>query len=378
MDRLRVSGRQILLLGLVVAFGGLVLSYPPLVLTGIVLTLAALSAPLWNRVVPRLVVIRSVEPNRIERGGTARVELTLTNAVQRRIRSFVALEQQGDRRVSVDVPELRRGGTWRWGYDIVGVRRGRLDVGPLEFRQPDPFGLSRLSVSLGQQDYLWVYPRLHQIEVLPSSRIRDLDGPTSDTSPNGTSAFHQLREYVPGDDLRHIHWRSTARTGTMMVRHLVDTSRPEALIVVDNRALASSAEDFEEVVEAAASIIAETQRRDYPISLALAHEEEMTETDLGLTMLDRLAVAAQVEEEDLLRLADRVRSIPGQVMLFFTGDLDAVDLQAVSKIARGFDSGLLISIVGDRRSPFVLPPGMNGISAPDASSFARQWNGEVR
>ena len=377
MDRLRSTGRQILVLGVLLAGLGFVLSYPTLVITGLVLVLAAVTAPLWNRVVPRLVVIRSVAPTRIERGGVARVEVQLTNAVQRRVRPFVALEQQGTRRVSVEVPEIRRGGTWQWGYELHGERRGRLDLGPLEFRQPDPFGLSRLSVSLGERDYLWVYPRLHKIDVLPSSKIRDLDGPTSDTSPNGSSAFHQLREYVPGDDLRHIHWRSTARTGTMMVRHLVDTSRPEALVVVDNRSVASSESDFEEIVEAAASVIAETQRRDYPISLALAHEESAAEVDLGLSMLDRLTVAEQVDDDDLLRLADRVKAAQGQVMLYFAGDLDSTDLQAVAQISRGFGLGLLVSIVGDRRGPFVIPPGMRGISAGDAPSFAAQWNGGV-
>ena len=69
---------------------------------------------------------------------------------------------------------------------------------------------------------------------LPVGFAKDLEGPTSDASPAGDIAFHALRPYQLGDDHRHIHWMSTARTGTLMVRHYVDNRRPTLAVLLDD------------------------------------------------------------------------------------------------------------------------------------------------
>ena len=86
----------------------------------------------------------------------------------------------------------------------------------------------------------------------------------------GTASFHQLREYVPGDDLRRIHWRSTAKTGDLLVKQMVDTTRPELVVVLDNRTSAIGADDFEHAVEIAASILKAAEDDDFPTTLLFA------------------------------------------------------------------------------------------------------------
>ena len=113
-----------------------------------------------------------------------------------------------------------------------------------------------------------VRPRRYPLRMLPSGRHRDLEGPTRERS-EGSASFHQLREYVPGDDLRRIHWRSTARTGELLVKQMVDTTRPELVVVLDNRAAAVGADDFEEAVDIAASVVAAAEAEDYPDALVL-------------------------------------------------------------------------------------------------------------
>ncbi len=79
---------------------------------------------------------------------------------------------------------------------------------------------------------LYVHPRISSLERLGSGFLRDLEGQTTqDLSPSDV-AFHTLREYVPGDDRRHVHWKTTARIGKLMVRQFVDTRRSFLSIVI--------------------------------------------------------------------------------------------------------------------------------------------------
>ena len=89
------------------------------------------------------------------------------------------------------------------------------------------------------------------------------------------SGFVSLREYVPGDDPRLIHWPTTARVGTLMVREHVEVRRPEFTVVLDTAAHVATADDFEEMVDVAASIavhalrdgldvVVRTTDRDHP------------------------------------------------------------------------------------------------------------------
>src|SRR5690606_20991656 len=135
-------------------------------------------------------------------------------------------------------------------YELPTSRRGVISVGPMVLRRADPFGLVETTTHYGVIRTLWVHPRVHPIRALPSGVSRDLEGPTSDTAPQGGMAFHTLREYVRGDDLRHIHWRSTARLGNLMVRHMVDSSHPVNTVVLDTRAERYDPVRFEDAVEA--------------------------------------------------------------------------------------------------------------------------------
>src|SRR5690606_17562221 len=96
------------------------------------------------------------------------------------------------------VPRLPGGGSHRIEYPLPTRRRGRYEVGPALFARSDPLQLLRREVRHTGTDVLWVHPRYDAIAALPVGFAKDLEGPTTDTSPIGDVAFHSLREYEPG------------------------------------------------------------------------------------------------------------------------------------------------------------------------------------
>jgi uncharacterized protein (DUF58 family) len=189
----------------------------------------------------------------------------------------------------------------------------------------------------------------------------------------GTASFHQLREYVPGDDLRHIHWKTSARTGTLVVKQLVDTTKPEIVVIVDNRRSAVGEADFEEVVEIAASLLHAADQDGFPSQLLFADGSDTTGGDgVEVSHLDRLTDATRTDADSLLELADALKA-RGRSLVFLTGELGAVDLTLVARIARDFSPAYLVSVAASRTAPFVAPPGVAGVTCANAREFAAQW-----
>jgi uncharacterized protein (DUF58 family) len=147
-----------------------------------------------------------------------------------------------------------RGSTTR-EFAVPTSRRGVVRIGPVRTVRADPIGLLRREYVWTSHLDLFVHPVTVPIPATSTGLIRDLEGnPTRDLTDSDVS-FHALREYAPGDDRRHIHWKSTARTGRLMVRQFEETRRSHLVIALS---LASadyhSEEEFELAVSVAGSI----------------------------------------------------------------------------------------------------------------------------
>ncbi|WP_374946131.1 DUF58 domain-containing protein [Agreia sp.] len=148
----------------------------------------------------------------------------------------------------------RQGRTTRQ-FSVPTSRRGVVRLGPVRTVRADPIGLLRREYVWTSHLDLFVHPVTVPIPATSTGLIRDLEGnPTRDLT-NSDVSFHALREYAPGDDRRHIHWKSTARTGQLMVRQFEETRRSHLVIALS---LASadyhSEEEFELAVSVAGSI----------------------------------------------------------------------------------------------------------------------------
>ena len=133
-------------------------------------------------------------------------------------------------------------------------RRGPVSLGPWVLERVDPWGLMRRRVGEVEGVALLVVPRVRPVSLaaLPSA-LADFGG----SAEMGTTTFATLREYVIGDELRHVHWRSSAKTGKLMMRQYVDITRPRiTLVLVAEERAYTSADEFEEAVDFIASLAA--------------------------------------------------------------------------------------------------------------------------
>lgn len=153
------------------------------------------------------------------------------------------------------LPRMRPGVPHEDLFTIPTERRAVIVVGPVRSVRADPIGLLRRQVVWTEPQDLYVHPRTAVLGSSAAGFIRDLEGmPTNELATSDVS-FHALREYIPGDDRRHIHWKTTARTGTLMVRQFEETRRAHLAVCLSaNLAEYGTEDDFELAVSVAGSI----------------------------------------------------------------------------------------------------------------------------
>jgi uncharacterized protein (DUF58 family) len=291
---LTAAGWTVLVLGIVSYVGGWRLGWTELmvVAAGCLLVLAVAVPFVVGRLA--LDVERTLEPDRVTVGDRAVAVMRVTNPRRTPIASRTIEEQVGGRPLRLDIPPLGAGRSTDAVYTLPTARRGVVQVGPALIVKTDLLRLMRREIEQTGVQTLWVHPRVAALAPLPVGFAKDLEGPTSDASPAGDVAFHALREYELGDDHRHIHWMSTARTGTLMVRHYVDNRRPSITAVVDTDPASYTSEvEFDLAIEIAASLGVSSMLHGQPVAVWLDREIVMGQNRAAgrNDLLDRLTLA---------------------------------------------------------------------------------------
>lgn len=196
-----------------------------------------------------------VAHKRVVVGDRATGVVTVTNAKRPRPFGLTVEVPVGAGLAELIVPGGAQGARRSQEFIIPTARRGVLAVGPVRTVRADPVGLVRRELNWTEIAEVFVHPRTIAIPSSSTGLVRDLEGnPTADLSDNDVS-FHALREYQPGDERRYIHWRSTARTGRLMVRQFEETRRSHLVIALSLAAGDyASDEEFELAVSAAGSL----------------------------------------------------------------------------------------------------------------------------
>ena len=263
---------------------------------------------------------------RVAVGVPASGGVRVRNAGGRRILGVAVEVPVGPGLAEIDLPSLRAGDEVSESFDLPTTRRGVVAVGPVSTVRGDPVGLARREIEWTGVTEVFVHPRTIGIPSTSTGLIRDLEGnPTRDLSPSDIS-FHALREYQPGDERRNIHWRSTAKTGTYMVRQF-EESRRSHLVIALSLAGGDFANDdeFELAVSVAGSLGARAIRDAREVSVVVGEttpefakrknlEIRTLSTLTRNRLLDELAVVTTAESAlaitDVARVAgDRIGGI---------------------------------------------------------------------
>jgi len=276
------------------------------------------------------------------------------------------------------VPSLARASRSVHEFRIPTARRGLVSVGPARTVRADPIGLVRRELVWTDTVELVVHPRTVGIPSMSAGLVRDLEGsPTRDLS-SADIAFHALREYQPGDERRNIHWKSTAKTGTHMVRQFEQTRRSHLVIALSlSSADFASDEEFELAVSVAGSLGSRAIREIREVSVVVSEKTpefaarklvavRSLSTRSRSRLLDELAVVDPAETAiaitDIARVASARMVGVSAAFLVCGSATTATELRAASST---FPAGVeVVAVVCDPEAPPRLrsAPGLSVIT----------------
>jgi uncharacterized protein (DUF58 family) len=254
---------------------------------------------------------RSADPNRASAGEAVAIHLAITNRSLLRTGALMLEDQlpaqlTGHARFVVAGLAGREARTV--SYRMPALARGRYRAGPLRIRLTDPFRMLDVTRSFTTTTEFVVTPIVDTLPSVEPPRSFDI-GDNAGSHSVGTHGADDAstREYRTGDDLRKIHWRSTARTGAMMVRQEERPWQGQTTLLLDTRRTAH-------VVEAPPSADAATDPRqlsslEWAISAAASIGTHLMVAGRDVGLIDDLVSPARRHLGEPGRLAEHLAGI---------------------------------------------------------------------
>ncbi|MFE2329609.1 DUF58 domain-containing protein [Streptomyces sp. NPDC059385] len=418
LSGLTTRGRSFLAAGIAAAACAYVLGQSELLRVGLLLVaLPLICVVALHRTRHRVSGSRRLSPGRVPAGSEARVQLRMDN-VSRMPTGLLMLQDRvpyvlGPRPRFV-LDRVEPGGRREVSYRVRSDLRGRYPLGPLQLRLTDPFGLVELTRSFSTYDTLTVIPRT---EPLPPVRL------AGDSSGYGDGGRRSLalagdddvipRTYRRGDDLRRVHWRSTARYGELMVRREEQPQRSRATVLLDTRdvAFVGAGPDsaFEWAVSAAASTLVHLLEQGFSVRLLTdtgtsvpgegaggfssgGHES----AEAAGLMMDTLAVIGHSDGAGISRAHDALRGA-GQgggfggdgLLVAFFGDMDDVQTELAARMRQRAGAAVAFvldsatwtgepALAQDLPSPAerlrrLRDAGWTAVAVPPGAAFGELW-----
>ena len=323
-----------------------------------------------------LEVTRTVHPSRVHAGQSSRVEIRLQN-LRRNATPLLRLRDpvSGTEGAELLVPPLDRHAVAAASYRLPTERRGIHRVGPLEVVVGDAFGLVRSATDAAQAVEVTVLPRLDLIEPVPFTVGHDPLAGSLQPNALGRAGddFYALRPYVVGDDLRQIHWPSTARHDELLVRQQEQPWQGRTTVVLDLRRGSHDADTIEVAVSAAASIVNANSQRNDLVRLVTTEGTDsgfaVGRSHLG-AMLEHLAVVEAAGTASLRAMLELLKKGSGGALVVIVANVPGDELSAIARLGRRYGSLTVVKVDG-------IPQRGRGRHGPSGGGAGANGNGNV-
>jgi uncharacterized protein (DUF58 family) len=296
---------------------------------------------------PRVDVIRRLTPPLVHEGDRITVDASITNRSGRSIYN-VSLTDDVEHlgRAEFQVGSLHDGAVAEASYQVICRPRGVYRVGPTTVSVSDPFRLASSQSRLELVDRLIVYPAVEDLEGFPGTRGQDptMHASRPEFSHRGGEDFFTLREYRHGDDLRRVHWPSSARRDELMIKQLETPWQSHALVLLDLRADVYQNEAcFEKAVQGAASIVRHLATDGFDAHLWAGGTETIDVRDYAAAM-EALARVKTQPSLDLRTAAGRMSRVGGGgALVLVSGVPDSVLLEVHNLFGRDYGTTVVMS-----------------------------------
>ena len=344
-----------------------------LLMTGAFLVIGLVVALLYVRLHrPALTVRRQLGTTTVHNGDTVQVTLSLHNQGRRVLRNLSVVDAVQDLGAATfEVSGIRPGETATATYRVVCRPRGIYRVGPSRASSFDPLGLAGIPASGGPVDQLIVYPTVEKLTGFPMVRGQDPSMAASrpEHAQRGGEDFYTLREYQRGDDLRRVHWPSSAKMDQLMIRQLETPWQSRALVMLDVRAAVYESSDaFETAVSGAASVVTHLVRSGFEADLWSGDPNAIDATRYSAAM-ENLALVQPSSAIDLEAVAMRMRQKGGGgALVIVTGTADRALVSVQQLLARDYPTTVLMG------ASSTTPQTLAGFHRlPPGNTWAKQW-----
>lgn len=371
------TGAIVAIASAVLVLVGRVLGLAELYAIGAAIGLLAVVCGLWVALRRLdLVVTRSVRPSRVHAGNPCTVEVQVRNRSGRATPVLRLLDPvTGTAGADLLLAPIGMQRDTTVSYRLPTSNRGIVTVGPMQVSMSDPFGLTRTKSPAAPSIEVTVLPRVDEIPPLARSVGPDPDG-SAETGSLGRVGedFAALRPYIIGDDMRRVHWASSARTGDLLVRQHDIPWQGRVCVVLDLRRQTSDDISFERVVSAVASVLRTHVRRGDHVRLVTTTGVD-SGYGLGASHLDGLyeflAVTARTAAGSLQMAMELVERGASGAVVLVSGRLSVGDVDLFERTGSAVSLRRVVRFDGTQRVTSGRRSEVLGIGPSE--DFASAW-----
>lgn len=335
-------------------------------------------------------VLRRLQPTRVQAGTPSTVTATISNTGNRRSPVMYLHDRIGQDKSAVrcEIMPIPTNDNVRVVYRIPTSQRGIIAIGPMTLAVRDPFGLASVRNRIFGVSELTVLPLIDRILPPPSSLGHDPHGGLENPDALGRvgDEFYALRQYQIGDDLRRVHWPSSAKRDEMMVRQDEQPWQGRSTVLLDLRSNHQVDASFELCVSAAASIISAAFERGDLVRLTTTDGGDSrfgtghTHIDAILEYLATVQTSRQGTLQSSLGFLQKASN--GGALVVVTSEVPVHELGEFRKMQQTFGSVHIVSFTKSSwdtdTNPTVRPTEPGLLQVTRANPFVELWNATMR